>query len=83
MRAIGYHGFDVIIRNISELGFMAETGNDLVEGCYVRLRLPCVGTVHARISWAKGGQVGGEFVNAVNPLRLRLVMGINGVQTTH
>lgn len=84
MRALGYHGFDVVVRNISEHGFMAETSNDFVEGCYVRLKLPCVGTVLARIAWSKSGQVGGEFLNAVNPVRLRLVMGMgNTPMVTH
>lgn len=84
MRALGYHGFDVVIRNISEHGFMADTANEFAEGSYVRLKLPCVGTVLARIAWAKGGQVGGEFLNTVNPVRLRLVMGMGmGAAAAH
>lgn len=81
IRALGYHGFDVIVRNISERGFMAETANDLIEGSYVRLRLPCVGTVVARIAWTQDGRVGGEFVNTVSPARLRLIPGM--VDRTH
>lgn len=81
MRALGYHGFDVVIRNLSEHGFMAETANEFEEGSFVRLRLPCVGTVLARIAWSKGGQVGGEFLNTVSPIRLRLVMGMGSAAT--
>lgn len=83
IRALGYHGVDVVVRNISEHGFMAETHNEFPEGSYVRLRLPCVGTMLARIAWAKRGQVGGEFLNALNPPRLRLILGRNAVGAVH
>lgn len=83
MRALGYHGADVVVRNISEHGFMAETLGDFIEGSYVRLKLPCVGTVLARIAWVETGRVGGEFLNAVNPIRLRLILGIGNSAASH
>ena len=76
MRALGYHGVDVVVRNLSESGFMAETRDDFGEGDYVRLKLPTIGTVLARVAWARDGTVGGEFLNAVSPARLRMVPGI-------
>ncbi|WOK35534.1 PilZ domain-containing protein [Sphingomonas sp. C3-2] len=84
MRAQSYHGINVVVRNLSEQGFMAETRSDIAEGSFVRLKLPCLGTVLARIAWSKCGQVGGEFLNAVNPLRLQQVLGITAAgQTAH
>lgn len=83
MRALGYHGVDVVVRNISAHGFMAETVNDFAVGCYVRLKLPGVGTMLARIAWAEDGRIGGEFLNAVSPVRLRFILGIKGTRTTH
>lgn len=76
IRARGYHGSDVLIRDISELGFMAETHEPFPRGAYVRLKLPGAGIAMARIIWSRRGQVGGEFVNALPPARLRLAMGL-------
>lgn len=77
MRSLGYNGVDVVVRNISEFGFMAETREAFPAGSYVRLKLPCVGTVLARIAWVRDGAVGGEFLNAVSPVRLRMVPGVS------
>jgi len=63
MRAIGYYGGDVIVRNLSTHGFMVESRGDYAEGAIVRLKLPKLGTVIGRIVWRKGEQLGGEFVN--------------------
>lgn len=63
MRAVGYDGGDVIVRNLSTHGFMVEARTEFCEGALVRLKLPRLGTVIGRIVWRKGGQLGGEFVN--------------------
>jgi len=76
MRALGYHGVDVIVRNISPLGFKADVSGDFPPGCYVRLRLPGLGAVHARVVWARDGSVGGEFCNPVEPSRLGRIVGM-------
>lgn len=77
MRALGYHGIDVVVRNISTLGFMAETPDCFPVGAYVRLRLPGLGAVHARVVWCESGQLGAEFVNPVEPGRLSRIMGMS------
>lgn len=76
MRALGYHGIDVVIRTISSNGFMAEAEGEFPPGSFVRLRLPGLGAVHARVVWADGRQLGGEFLNAVQPARLGRILGV-------
>lgn len=77
MRALGYHGSNVVVRNISELGFMADVSCDFPEGSYVRLRLPALGTMLARIAWFDGKAVGGEFINPVPSTRLSQILGMS------
>lgn len=76
MRALGYHGTDVLVRDISGEGFRAETRARFMPGSYVRLRIPGLGALHARIVWAKDDQVGGAFVNPVEPGRLNRIIGL-------
>lgn len=76
MRALGYHGIDVVVRTISPQGFSADANGDFPPGSYVRLRLPGLGAVHARIVWSEGRQVGGEFLNAVEPNRFGRIIGL-------
>ncbi len=76
MRALGYHGIDVVVRTISPQGFSAETNGDFPPGSYVRLRLPGLGAVHAKIVWTRDSQVGGEFLNMVEPNRLGRIIGL-------
>jgi hypothetical protein len=77
MRALGYHGIDVIVRTISPQGFSADANGDFPPGSYVRLRLPGIGAVHARIIWNEGRQIGGEFLNVVEPSRLGRIVGLS------
>lgn len=77
MRALGYHGIDVIVRNISTHGFMAEAGDAFPVDAYVRLRLPGLGAVHARVVWSEEGKIGAEFCNPVEPGRLSRIMGMS------
>lgn len=76
MRALGYHGIDVVVRDISCDGFMAETTNEFAPGSLVRLRIPGLGAIHAKILWSKPGHVGGSFFNTVEDGRLRRIVGI-------
>jgi PilZ domain len=75
MRLLGYHGFDVVVRDISELGFKVESPVKVASGSIVRLRLPGLGMLLGKIIWARSGHLGGEFINPVSPSRLRLVLG--------
>lgn len=76
MRALGYDGVDVVVGSISEHGFMAETDASFPPQAFVRLKLPGVGSVYARIVSAKPGRVAGEFVTPLAPARLQRTIGL-------
>jgi hypothetical protein len=78
LRASGHHGLDVVIRNISTLGFMADADGDFEPGDHVRVRLPTLGTVGARVAWTRTGQIGAEFENEIDLQRLRAVLAVTG-----
>jgi hypothetical protein len=82
MRAIGYDGFDVVVGAISEHGFMAETDASFPPQAFVRLKLPGVGSVYARIVSAKKGSVSGEFVTPLAPGRLQRTIGLRPALAT-
>ena len=56
--------------NISSGGFMAETAADLSPGTRISMRLPGGDRVEARVLWAEGHRVGGEFAELVDPLEI-------------
>ena len=76
MRALGYDGVDVVVGSISEQGFMAETDAAFPPQAFVRLKLPGVGSVYARIVSTKPGRVAGEFVTPLAPARLQRTLGL-------
>jgi hypothetical protein len=78
LRASGHHGIDVVIRNISTLGFMADVSAEFEPGDQVRVRLPSLGTVAARVAWAREGQIGAEFETEIDLQRLRAVLAVTG-----
>lgn len=71
----GYHGGDIVIVELSEAGFKAQAATYIPAKSIVRLKVPGLGSVVARIAWSRNGLVGGEFVNPVGEGRLRLVPG--------
>jgi hypothetical protein len=71
----GYHGGDIVIVDLSESGFRASVATHIPPKSLVRLKVPGLGMVLARIVWSRKGDVGGEFVNPVGEGRLRLVPG--------
>lgn len=75
-RAIGYDGIDVVVGAISERGFTAETSVAFPPEAFVRLKLPGVGAVYARIVSAAQGHVAGEFVTPLAPARLQRTIGL-------
>jgi len=79
MRAIGYHGIDVIVSEISALGFTAEVKDRFPPQSFVRLKLPGIGSVYAEVVWSKGGRLGGKFVTPIAPARLQRTLGFQPV----
>lgn len=76
IRALGYDGVDVVVGSISEQGFRAQTDNSFPKHAFVRLKLPGVGCVYARIVSTRPGSVAGEFVTPIAPGRLRRMIGL-------
>lgn len=75
-RALGYDGIDVVVGAISEHGFTAHTSVPFPPDAFVRLKLPGVGAVYARIVSAAAGSVAGEFVTPIAPARLQRTIGL-------
>lgn len=73
---LGYHGCDVVIRDLSELGFTADIDAEIVSDAVVRLRLPGAGVLVARVVHGSEGRVEARFVNPVSASRLRLTLGM-------
>lgn len=78
LRASGYHGHDIVIRNISTLGFMAEVEDEFTTGDLVRVRLPALGTMPARVVWVRNEQIGCEFDHEIDLPRLRQMLAVTG-----
>lgn len=76
IRAQGYDGIDVVVGAISERGFTAETSATFPPQAFVRLKLPGVGAVYARIVSATAGRVAGEFVTPLATARLQRTIGL-------
>jgi hypothetical protein len=73
---LGYHGCDVLVRDISEAGFTADIDAEVPTGAVVRLRLPGAGVLVARVGESCLGHVSAVFVNPVTPARLRMTLGM-------
>ena len=52
----------VLVGNLSPFGFMALSNRKYQEGTLVRLHLPLLGEVNARIVWALADRIGAEFI---------------------
>jgi hypothetical protein len=71
-----YHGSNVVLRQLSPNGFVADPSKGFKSGCIVRLRLPGAGVMVAKLVKANRRQLSGEFVNPVSAARLGMVLGI-------
>jgi hypothetical protein len=61
-----HHGSDVLLVNISPLGFMVREYGETPKGAIVRLALPRLGQVSAKVVWSLGGRVGAEFIKPID-----------------
>ncbi len=55
----------VLMVDISPLGFMSRSLAALTPGDIVAVKLPVIGPRSARVVWALGGRVGGEFLEFI------------------
>ncbi|MFN2259315.1 MAG: PilZ domain-containing protein [Parasphingopyxis sp.] len=58
----GEDGHEIMVGNLSPFGFMAVSPTQYREGTLVRLQLPLIGEVNARIVWSLSDRVGAEFI---------------------
>ena len=54
----------IVVRNISEAGFMAETGRFVWIGSRIAVAWPDRGVRHAQVRWALPGRFGAAFQEA-------------------
>lgn len=66
LRGQSRYNFEVIVRNVSTGGFMAECPEPIRIGSYVALDVPGLGPVHAQIRWQIGGRMGGMFLDPIS-----------------
>ena len=57
---------DVLLVNISPLGFMVREYGETPKGTIVRLGLPRLGQVSAKVVWSRGGRVGAAFIKPLD-----------------
>jgi hypothetical protein len=74
LRQRGASGVAVQIADLSTTGFRVSTHLELQPGTDVWLRLPGIEPVHARTVWSRGHQVGCEFVRALHPAVLEMIV---------
>ncbi len=75
MRELGQAAAQARLVNLSSRGFMAETEALISPGVRVWLTLPGQARVNARVVWARDGRIGGEFAEAIDPLRVFQAVG--------
>lgn len=60
----GHH--TLLVVNISPQGLMARCEDPLAAGNRIRVRLPEVGAIEARVRWSLGGRLGCEFPEPID-----------------
>jgi len=58
----GEDSHEILVGNLSPFGFMAISPTAYREGTLVRLNLPLIGEVNARIVWSLSDRIGAEFI---------------------
>lgn len=74
LRQRGASGVGVQVGDLSVTGFRVTTHLELEPGTDVWLRMPGIEPVHARTVWARGQQVGCEFVRPLHPAVLEMIV---------
>ncbi|MEQ1510219.1 MAG: PilZ domain-containing protein [Sphingopyxis sp.] len=65
------HGFDIVVRNVSAGGLLADTTMDLELGDVVKIELRRVGVVPGRVVWIKPARFGVAFDVIIDPQLVR------------
>ena len=69
LRAADGTTIDVRVVNLSARGFMARTEASFAIDAPIRITLPRVGALDARIAWTLGGRIGAQFILPLAPDR--------------
>lgn len=65
------HRFDIVVRNVSAGGLLADTPQELPVGEEVRVALRKVGEVPGRVVWSQPARFGIAFEVAIDPQAVR------------
>ncbi len=65
------HSFDIVVRNVSAGGMLADTTMNLCHGDVVKVELRRVGVVSGRVVWASDGRFGVAFDVTIDPQLVR------------
>ena len=66
MRSQNWYSVEVVVRDLSTSGFLAECDDSVRIGSYVSLDVPGIGPVHAQVRWQIGGRMGGMFLDPIS-----------------
>lgn len=69
LRRPGRRGVDARVVNLSTHGFMIRADGAFEQGEHLLIDLPVVGDTLAKVAWALGGRIGGQFVTPIAPGR--------------
>ncbi len=72
----GYHGCDIVVRELSPSGFEADSRHNVIGGTLVRLRLPGSGSMLARVDKCEGSRMQASFLNPISQSRLGMTLGL-------
>jgi hypothetical protein len=75
LRKLGSTGVEARLVNVSSRGFMVECDSEVEAGARVWLSLPGVTRANALIVWSRGGRLGGEFTQPIDPLIVLQAIG--------
>jgi len=66
LRGENWYNVEIRIRDVSQRGFLAECGDQVLIGSHVSLDIPGIGPVFAQVRWQIGGRMGGMFQDPIS-----------------
>lgn len=75
IRQHGQNSVEARLVNVSSHGFMVETDSAIDAGARVWLTLPGAGRVNGLVVWSRGGRIGGELTEPIDPLAVIHAVG--------
>lgn len=63
------YAVEIVVRDVSAAGFMAECAEPVTIGSYVSLDVPGIGPVQAQVRWQIGPRMGGMFLDPISLTR--------------